>query len=70
MAWGAPPPPIIFERQILPQQTIHRWKGNLTASKINFKYWKNILISRLCEEFSQNDSTMAPEWLSEEIACF
>ena len=68
MAWGAPT--IIFERQILPQQTIHRWKGNLTASRINLKYWKNILIWRLCEEFSQNDSTMAPEWLSEKIAYF
>ena len=34
------PPPIIFERQILPQQTIYRWKGNLTVSTIHFKYWK------------------------------
>ena len=40
------PPPIIFEQQILPQQTVYRWKGNLTASRIHFKYWKNILISR------------------------
>ena len=42
---GAPPPPsppIIFEveRQILPQQTIYRWKENLTASMIYFRYWK------------------------------
>ena len=41
---GHPSPPIIFEQQILPQQTIYRWKANLTASKIKFKYWKNILI--------------------------
>ena len=54
-----PPPPIIFERQILPQQTIYRWKGNLTTSRIHFKYWKNILISRFYEQFSQNGSTMA-----------
>ena len=51
------PPPIIFERQILPQQTIYRWKGNLTASRDHFKYWKNILISRFYEQFSE----MAPQ---------
>ena len=28
--------------KILPQQTIYRWKGNLTANAIHFKYWKNI----------------------------
>ena len=52
----APPPPpphlIIFERQILPQQTICRRKRNLTASRIHFKYWENSLISRLYEQFS------------------
>ena len=57
------PPPIIVERQILPQQTIYRWKGNLTASRIHFKYWKNILILRFYEQFSRNDSAMAPERL-------
>ena len=31
------------------------------ASRIHFKYWKNILISRLYEQFSRNDSVMAPE---------
>ena len=31
------------------------------ASRINFKYWKNILISRHKEQFSQSDSAMAPE---------
>ena len=38
---GAAPTDNIW-RQILPQQTIHRWKGNLTASGIHFKYWTNI----------------------------
>ena len=36
MVWGAsplPPPPLIFEWRISPQQTIHRWKGNLTVSR-------------------------------------
>ena len=31
------------------------------ASRIHFKYWKNILISRLYEQFSRSDSAMAPE---------
>ena len=31
------------------------------ASRIHFKYWKNILILRLYEQFSRNDSAMAPE---------
>ena len=31
------------------------------ASRIHFKYWKNILISRLYGQFSRNDSAMAPE---------
>ena len=66
----APPPPIIFERQILPQQTIYRWKGNLTASRIHFKYWKDILISRLHEQFSLHDSALAPEWPSEKLQTF
>ena len=42
-----PPPPIIFE-----EQTIYQWKGNLMASRIHFKYWKTMLISRLYEQFS------------------
>ena len=29
------------------------------ARRIHFKYWKNILISRLYEQFSRNDSEMA-----------
>ena len=66
----SPPPPIIFERQNLPQQTIYRSKGNLTASRIHFKYWKNIFISRFYEQFSRNDSAIAPEWLYEKISNF
>ena len=31
------------------------------VSRIHFKFWKNILISRLYEQFSRNDSAMAPE---------
>ena len=50
------PPPIIFERQILPQHTIFRWKGDLTASMVPFKYWENIL-------FMSNFREMTPQWL-------
>ena len=53
-----PPPPIIFEHQVLPKQTIYHWKGNLTASRIHFRYWKNILISRLYD-FPE----MTSQWL-------
>ena len=31
------------------------------ASSIHFKYWKNILISWLYEQFLRHDSAMAPE---------
>ena len=60
---GAPPSPtpIIFEGRNSPQKVIYHWKGNLMASRIHFKYWKNILISRPYEQFSRNDSAMAPE---------
>ena len=51
---GPPPQPIIFERQILPQQTIYRWKGNLTASRIHFKYWKKYFdLAILCAIFAK-----------------
>ena len=36
LARGSLPPPIIFERQILPKQIIYRCKGNLTASRVHF----------------------------------
>ena len=67
MVRGAPPPPppppptIIFEGRNLPQQTVYHWKENLSESLIRFRYRKNILISRLYEQFSGNDSAMAPE---------
>ena len=61
------PPPIIFEGQNWPQQTIYHWKGDLMASRIHFKYWKNILISRHYEQFSRNDSAMAPQWLQKKF---
>ena len=65
-----PKEPIIFEQQILPQPTIYHWKGNLTASRIHFKYWSNILISRFYEQFSRDDTAMVPEWLFEKISNF
>ena len=67
---GAAPPPIIFEPYILPQQTIHRWKENLTANRIHFKYLKNILILRLYDQFSRNGSAMAPKRMFEKISNF
>ena len=65
-----PPPPIIFEPRILPKQTIYRWKVNSTANRIHFKYLKNILISRFCEQFSRNASAMAPERMFEKNSDF
>ena len=47
---------------------MYHWKGNLLESPIHFRYQQNILISRLYEQFSRNDSAMAPEWLSEKIS--
>ena len=63
----APPSLIIFEGRNLPQQTIHHWKGNSWKSPIHFRYRQNILISRLYEQFSENDSTKAPHWLQKKI---
>ena len=57
-------PQIIFEGQNLPQQTIYHWKENLSKSPIHFKYRQNIIILRLYEQFSRNDSAMAPEKVS------
>ena len=64
------PPPIIFEGRNLPQPTIYYWKGNLSKSSIHFRYRQNILISRLYEQFSRNDSTMAPQWLQKKFQTF
>ena len=49
-----PPPPIIFERLQLPQQSIYRRKGNLSESPNHQKYWENILISWFYEQFSRS----------------
>ena len=51
---GGPPPPIIFERLMLPQQIIYRRKENLSESPNHQKYWENILASRFYEQFSRN----------------
>ena len=54
---------LIFEGRNRPQQIIYHWKRNLMTSRIHFKYWKNILISRFYEQFSRNDSAKAPQWI-------
>ena len=56
-----PPPPIIFEGRNVPQKTIYHWEGNLSKSPIHFRYQQNILISRLYEQSSRNDSAVAQE---------
>ena len=61
---------IIFKRQILPQQAIYRWKRNLMAIRIHLTDWKNILISRLYEQFLRDDTEMATEWLFEKFQIF
>ena len=53
-----PPPPIIFKRQNLTQTNYVSLERQLTANRIHFKYWKNILISRFYEQFSRNDSAI------------
>ena len=58
---GRPPPTNNFRRTKLTQQTIYHWKGNLSKSPIHFRYRQNILISRLCEQFSRNDSAISSE---------
>ena len=57
-----------FSEEQLRRILLYRWKGNSTASRIHFKYWKNILISRIYEQFSRNDFAMVPEWLAEKLS--
>ena len=45
-------------------------KGNPLEIPIWFKFLKNVLISRVYEQFSRNYSAMAPERLSEKISNF
>ena len=49
---SVPPPPIFSIT--LPQQIIHRRKGNLSESPNHFKYRKNILVLRFYEHFSRS----------------
>ena len=51
----------MFEGRNVPQQTIYHWKGNLSKSPIHFRYLQNSLILRFYEQFSRNNSAMAPE---------
>ena len=62
-----PPPPIIFHRFKLPQQIINRRKGNLSESPNQFKYRKNILISRLYDRFSRNGRNLGHFWKFEKF---
>ena len=67
---AAPPPPPSTDNFIMIKVTsanCNHWKGNLMPSRINSKYWRNIIISQLYEQFSRNDSEMimTPELLSE-----
>ena len=61
-----PPPPIIFVK--LPQQIIHRRKGNLSESPNHFKYRKNILISRFYEQYSRSSRILGHFWKFEKIS--
>ena len=68
---GAPPPPPpptdnFWTVKLLPQQTRYRWKGNLTANRIHFKYRENIWF----RDFMSNFREMAPERLFEKISNF
>ena len=61
-------PPMIFERLKLPQQIIYRRKGNLSNSPNQFKYQKNILISRFYERFSRIGRNLGHFWKFEKIS--
>ena len=54
------PPQIIFEGLNWPQQTIYLWKESLRETQIHFRYRKNMLISRLYEQFSRNAPQVLP----------
>ena len=62
------PPPIIFEKLKLPQQIIHRRKGNLPESPNHQKYWRNILISRFYEQFSRSSRNLGHFWKFDKIS--
>ena len=56
------PPPIIFERLMLPKQIIYRRKGNLSESPNHFKYRENILISRFYAQVSRSSRILGNFW--------
>ena len=55
---GSPPPPIILERLKLPQQITYHRKSNVSESPNQFRYRKNILISRFYKRFSRNGQNL------------
>ena len=63
-------PAFIYESMTYHRHIIHHFKGNPLEVPIYLKVLKNILISRIYEQFSRNDSAMAPEWLSEKNSNF
>ena len=65
-----PPPPISSEPQIHLNELYIVGKGILQQLGFMLDIEKNILISRLYQQLSRNDSLMAPEWLSEKISNF
>ena len=65
--WLWVPPRISLERQTLPPNKLYNvGKGILMASRVHFKYWKNILISRFFSNFRE----ITPKWLSEKFQTF
>ena len=64
---GVVPPPIIFERLTLPQQIIYRRKENLSESPNHQKYWENILVSRIYEQFLRNRRNLGHFWKFEKF---
>ena len=65
---GFPPPPPIIERLKLPQQTIYRRNKNLSESLNQFKYRKNILISRFYEQFLRSSRNLSHFGSSKKIS--
>ena len=63
---GAPRPPVIFDGRNLPQQTIYRWKGNLSKSPIHFRC-RQIFSFR---DFMSNFREMTPQWLQKKFQTF
>ena len=58
MARGSPPP-IMFEPQVLHQQTILHRKGNLMAGRIHLNIEEMFRFHDFMSNFHENDSRMA-----------